>query len=78
MGSIRQFSRPDTLGPDDIRAAVTAFEAALESLGAIEEPTTREALARSIMHHALLGERDPIQLRDEALADLAAPNSKIE
>ncbi len=77
MGSIRPLPPQEILNPEDIRVAVSAFEAALQSLhGEVEEQAARETLARYIMHHALLGERDPIQLRDAALAHLAEPKAE--
>jgi hypothetical protein len=54
-----------------IRVAASAFESALKSLDpAAEEDATRETVARYIMERTLLGERDPIRLRDGALAQL--------
>ena len=52
----------DALGPDDLRLASEAFEAALFSLDegttAIHPYTARQVLARYIIHQALRGQRD--------------------
>ena len=77
MGSVLRFPYPDLLGPDDIRVAASAFESTLRSLDSIaEEDATREAVARYIMAQSLQGERDPIRLRDGALAHLRAPRTE--
>ncbi len=70
MGRIRSLAGREVLSPEDIRLAASAFEAALKFVDHPEELTTRETLARYIMHRALHGERDPIRLRDGALAQL--------
>jgi len=78
MGSVLRFPYPDVLGPDDIRVAASAFESTLKSLDTVaEKEATREAVARYIIAQSLQGERDPIRLRDGALAHLRAPR-KIE
>jgi hypothetical protein len=75
MGRVVRFPYADVLGPEDIRVAASAFESTLKSLDpAAEEDATREAVARYIMERTLLGERDPIRLRDGALAQLRAPS----
>ena len=74
MGRVIRFPYPDVLGPEDIRVAASAFESTLKSLDCVaEEEATREAVARYIMTLTLQGERDPIRLRDAALAHLRAP-----
>jgi hypothetical protein len=74
MGSVLRFPYPDVLGPDDIRVAASAFESTLQFLDFVaEEDATREAVARYIMAQSLQGERDPIRLRDGALAHFRAP-----
>jgi hypothetical protein len=74
MGCVLRFPYVDVLGPEDIRAAASAFEATIKSLdGVSEEDSRREAVARYIMDRALQGERDPIRLRDGALAHLLTP-----
>ena len=74
MGGIIRFPYVDVLGPEDIRVAASAFESALNSLdGFPDEDSTREAVARYIIERSLQGERDPIRLRDGALAHLLTP-----
>jgi hypothetical protein len=75
MGSIRPLTDREVLSPEDIRVAASALEAALTFLNHPQEPATRETLARYIVHRALHGERDPIRLRDGALAHLREPSS---
>jgi hypothetical protein len=67
---------PDNvLGPDDLRLASQAFEAALFCLDEATTPihpyTARHMLARYIIQHALRGQRDLHRLRDGALAYLS-------
>ena len=77
MGSVLRFPYPDVLGPDDIRVAASAFESTLKSLDTVaEKEATREAVARYIIAQSLQGERDPIRLRDGALAHFRAPEPK--
>jgi hypothetical protein len=71
MGSFLRFPYPDVLAPEDIHLAASAFESTLRSLdGKAAEESTREAVARYIMDRAMRGERDPIRLRDGALAHI--------
>jgi len=62
---------PNTLGPDDLRVAATAFEAALvrfrQATTYITPHSARQALAFFVIDRALSGERDEARLRDEAL-----------
>jgi hypothetical protein len=75
MGSVVRFPYPDVLGPDDILVAASAFESTLKFLDSVaEEDATREAVARYIMAQTLQGERDPIRLRDGALAHFRVPD----
>jgi len=64
------------LGPDDLRLAADAFEAALHSLDESACDTsphaTRRILARYVIERALSGERDLSRLRDGALAYVTA------
>jgi hypothetical protein len=68
-------SRLNVLGPEDLRLASDAFEAALhgvnEQTSDIHPYTARQVLARYIIGRALHGERDPTSLRDRALSYLA-------
>ena len=67
-----------TFDPDTIRILTGAFEDAWQSLngGGIgigpQTDEMRDALAKSIIHVALQGERDQRRLRDSALAHLAS------
>ena len=62
---------PDVLSPEDIRVAASAYESTLNALEVIvERDAAREPVARYIMEHALQGERDPIRLREGALAQI--------
>jgi hypothetical protein len=78
MATIHPFPPSQALCPDDLRIAADAFEAALQALPAaaheLSPYTARQLLARYVMEKALGGVRDPIRLRDGALAhlDLAA------
>lgn len=62
------------LGPDHLRLAAEAFEAALLSVQevACDFPPyrARQLLARYVMEGALRGERDPVRLRQHALERL--------
>ena len=67
----RSRSPPNTLGPDDLRMAADAFEAALRALDEINCPykphTARLVIGRYIIERALAGERDPAKLGEGAL-----------
>jgi hypothetical protein len=82
MGSI-DFLSPQSLqplGPDDLRVAAEAFEAALNNLnegfGAIDAYSARQSLARFIMDRTLRGERDRLRLTKAALKDLQTRDSE--
>jgi hypothetical protein len=52
-----------------IYIAISAFDAALKQMdGIAEDDAAREAVAFFIIERMLRGERDPIRLRDGALA----------
>jgi len=74
MATVQRFPNRDVLAPEDIRVAALAFEATLKSLDVVEGDAAREAVARYIMEQALQGERDPLRLRDGALANLREPD----
>jgi hypothetical protein len=61
----------NTLGPDDLRMAADAFEAALRALDEATCPynphTVRLIIGRYIIERALAGERDPAKLGHGAL-----------
>ena len=78
MTEIRRYVGPlrtEALGPEDLRLAADAFEAALyaldETTDDIDPYMARQAIARSIMESVLRGERDPDQLTELALRDFA-------
>jgi hypothetical protein len=62
---------PNTLGPEDLRVAASAFDAALarfqEAATYITPQSARQALAFFIIDEALSGERNAERLRDQAL-----------
>ena len=75
MASIHRFPNQNVLSPEDIRIAALAFEATIKSLDVVSAgDAARESVARYIMEQALQGERDPLRLRDGALAHLHAPD----
>ncbi len=77
MASADRPLHPDVLAPEDIRIVTSAYDSTLASLnGAAQESSTREAVARYIMQKTLQGERDPIRLRDGALAQFRKPAAK--
>ena len=71
MAVMYQFPRTQVLGPDDLRLAADAFEAALlsihESTCETAAHTIRRRLAEYVIEQALTGERDFDALRDGAL-----------
>jgi hypothetical protein len=60
------------LSPDDLRLAADAFDQALQALPAeahdLKPYTARQLLARYVIDRALSGVRDPVRMRDGALA----------
>ena len=62
----------EVLSPDDLRLAADAFDDALRSLPPeaheLKPYTARQLLARYVIDKALSGVRDPICMRDGALA----------
>ena len=75
MATIHRLPYRNVLAPEDIRLAASAFESTLQSLDSVPEADSRDAMARYIMERTLLGERDPIRLRDGALAQMRRPGS---
>ena len=76
MASIHRFPNQNVLSPEDIRVAALAFEATIKSLDVLSaSDAARESVARYIMERALQGERDPLRLRDDALAHLQLPDT---
>jgi hypothetical protein len=68
MGTSRRYA--GSLGPQDLRAACSAFDAALKRLdqSLAENTSTREAVATFIMQQTLNGEHDPARLSDAVVA----------
>ena len=74
MATLQRLPYSNVLAPEDIRLAASAFESTLQSLDSVPETaSTRDAVARYIIERTLLGERDPIRLRDGALAQMRRP-----
>jgi hypothetical protein len=59
------------LGPDGLRIAAQAFEAAMEEVGAdtrdLPPHRARRIVARCVVREALRGHRDPSRLQDRAV-----------
>ena len=82
MGTIHRFPAAQSLDPADLQIAATVY---VEVVGRLHLPdgdeASRERVAQSIIDRMLLGERDPIRLRDRALAQLrpsSGGSSKID
>ena len=58
-------------GPDEIKRMTTAYEDTLRVLGFADrtDPIT-EIIAKTIVEIAQTGERDPLRMRPQAIADL--------
>ncbi len=66
----RSFMQPGTFDPRAVAAMSEAFEAAckeIEIQGTDQAEAKHEIIARRIMAAAILGERDPVRLREAAL-----------
>jgi hypothetical protein len=60
-----------SLGPDEIRIAVTAYEAALKLIGgAAGDDGVRDTLASYIIQSVLDGARDEVAVRESAIGSL--------
>jgi hypothetical protein len=71
MGTIQRFPASRSLGPDDLEVAASVYVEVVNRLALpAGDDASRERVAQNIIDRMLLGERDPIQLRDEALARL--------
>ena len=74
MAPVVRLPCKDVLAPEDIRVAASAFESTLTLLDSADQPeSARETVARYIIERTLQGERDPIRLRNGALAYLRRP-----
>jgi hypothetical protein len=65
---IRSFMQPGAFDPEAIAAMSEAFEATLKDLPGVPPDIVREVIAGRIIAVAKLGERDPVRLREAALA----------
>jgi hypothetical protein len=69
MGTIHRFPASQSLDPADLEIAASVYVEAIGRLCPREgDEACRERIAQSIIDRMLLGERDPIRLRDGALA----------
>ena len=57
----------DSFGPDEVKALLTAFDAALRELGLARSDPAALSVAKRIMALARRGERDPTRLREDAV-----------
>jgi hypothetical protein len=75
--SITPFLDPKTFDPKTIRILSEAYEAACHQLQDERQPAiVHEVIAERIIKAAKAGERDPIRLRDIAVAAIIPPESK--
>ena len=71
MGTIHPFPAARSLDPAELEVAASVYVDVLKRLGLPDgDESSRERVAQNIIEKMLLGERDPIRLRDEALATL--------
>ena len=66
---IHSYIQPGAFEPEAVAAMSEAFEVALKELQDTGD-VTREVIARRIIAAARFGERDPVRLREAALAGL--------
>ena len=72
MGTIHRYPAAESLEPADLDIAARVYVEVAERLALpVEDRAGRERVAHMIVARMLLGERDPIQLRDDALAGWA-------
>ncbi|MDQ4134557.1 MAG: hypothetical protein M3158_00070 [Pseudomonadota bacterium] len=63
-----------SLGPREIQIAAAAYDAVFQEVDRVTSGDgTRDVIARYIVEKVLSGERDPVRLRDGALAHLGNP-----
>jgi hypothetical protein len=76
MSTIHCFPPAQSLDPTDLDLAAAVYIDIVQRLTlSVGEEASRETIAQSIIDRMLLGERDPIRLRDGALARLGpSPN----
>ena len=73
MGTIHRFPASRALNPADLDIAAAVYVEITTHL-APEDEAIRERVAESIIERMLIGERDPIRLREGALAELSRPS----
>jgi hypothetical protein len=62
----------DFFFPETVRIASRAFDDAVSTLPAAPSDDDKNLLARRILGTASLGERDPIQMRDDGIAYISS------
>jgi hypothetical protein len=78
MGVVVDFPRFQAFDPDTTSAmsrAVDEVWSTLRESGHVWTRDMRMTIARSVLQLAAAGERDPVRLRDGALADFFTPQS---
>ena len=76
MPTIYRFPAARSLDPKDLEVAASVYAEVVSRPAIPVDEATRESVAQSIIDSMLLGERDPMQLRDVALACLGAANNR--
>jgi hypothetical protein len=71
--AIYRLLQNSAFGPEQISCMTTAYEDALRELGLVDrsDPIT-EIVAKKIIEIVQTGERDPLQIRMQAIAELGA------
>lgn len=72
MGTATRSSAIDSLSPDELCVVAGAFDEAVANLGRDWPDEAIELLAGHVIELALSGERNPVRLRDSALAQVRA------
>ena len=76
MGTIHRFPAARSLDPADLEIAATVYVDLVKQLALpAADEASRERVAHDIIDRMLQGERDPIRLRDGALARLHPPSN---
>jgi hypothetical protein len=71
MGTIHRFPAARSLDPADLEVAASVYVDVVKRLALPDgDESSRERVAQNIIDRMLLGERDPIRLREAALARL--------
>jgi hypothetical protein len=73
MGTIHRFPASRSLNPEDLENAASIYREVIDHVCPPDgDEECRERIAQSIIDRMLLGERDPIRLRDGAIARAVA------